>query len=50
MISGRNQFFIKHLVGLIEKELITEIDEGLKISSKEKETYDRLKQVLFTIL
>ena len=42
--------FIKHLDGLIEKELVSDIEGELKISKKGKDTYDKLNQVLFTIL
>ena len=42
--------FVKHLDGLIEKELVSDIEGNLKISKKGKETYDKLNQVLFTIL
>lgn len=42
--------FIKHLDGLIEKELVYDIEGELKITRKGKETYDKLKQVLYTIL
>jgi predicted transcriptional regulator len=40
--------FIKHLDGLIEKELVYDIEGELKITRKGKETYDKLKQVLYT--
>jgi predicted transcriptional regulator len=42
--------FIKHLDGLIEKELVSDIEGELKISKKGKEIYDKLNQVLFSIL
>jgi predicted transcriptional regulator len=42
--------FIKHLEGLIEKELVADIEGELKITKNGRETYDKLKQVLYTIL
>ena len=42
--------FIKHLEGLIEKELVLDKDGDLEISRKGRDTYDKLSQVLFTIL
>ena len=42
--------FIKHLEGLIEKELVLDKDGDLEISKKGRDTYDKLSQVLFTIL
>jgi len=42
--------FIKHLEGLIEKELVLDKNGDLQISKKGRDTYDKLSQVLFTIL
>ena len=42
--------FIKHLEGLIEKELVYDRDGELEISKKGRDTYDKLNEVLFTIL
>jgi predicted transcriptional regulator len=42
--------FVKHLEGLIEKELVSDIDGEVEISRKGRETYDKLNHVLFTIL
>lgn len=42
--------FIKHLEGLIQKELVYDRDGDLEISKKGRDTYDKLNEVLFTIL
>ncbi len=43
--------FLKHLENLKERKLVTENDSGdLLISSSGREVFDKLKQVLFTIL
>ena len=43
--------FIKHLENLIHRNLVKELQEGtLTISKQGKEVYDKLKQVLFSIL
>lgn len=42
--------FIKHLEGLIEKELLYDRDGNLEISRKGRDTYVKLNEVLFTIL
>jgi hypothetical protein len=42
--------FIKHLDGLLEKELVSDANGDLVISKKGRETYDKLNQVLYTIL
>jgi predicted transcriptional regulator len=42
--------FIKHLEGLIEKELVLDKNGDLQISKNGRDTYDKLSQVLFTIL
>jgi predicted transcriptional regulator len=42
--------FVKHLEGLFEKGLVAEEEGDLMISTDGREVYDKLKQVLFTIL
>lgn len=42
--------FVKHLEALVEKGLISAEEGDLLITSEGRGVYDRLKQVLFTIL
>ena len=42
--------FVKHLDVLVEKGLVSEEEGDLLITNEGRGVYDRLKQVLFTIL